>query len=221
SVKELWKKKISAAENKITADNWEVPKLTDDRKCIRLIGDYSFNIFNTDAALMYKSLGFDGVTLSAELNLRQICEISGNAGIDTECVVYGRLPLMTSEYCPVGSVKGRSSSYSECSGCCGKGEFRLKDRLGIEFPVICDKIDCRSTILNSNVLFVPDILGKLASAGISTLRLNIWGESRERIRDIVSLHRGLAGGDDKEKHAALVEQIKADGFTKGHFYKGV
>jgi len=161
------------------------------------------------------------ITLSTELNLGQIYEISGKADMDIESVVYGRLPLMTSEYCPAGSVKGGFSSVSKCSVCCSKGQFRLKDRLGIEFPVICDKIDCRSIILNSNVLFVPEAVKKLADAGVSTLRMYIRDESQERIRDLVSLYRELAGGADTGKYAELIEQIKTKGFTKGHFYKGV
>ena len=187
----------------------------------RIHADHSFNIFNSHSAIAYKSMGFEGITLSAELNLGQMCEISGKVDMDIESVIYGRLPLMTSEYCPVGSVKGGFSSGVKCGGSCSRGEFRLKDRLGIEFPVVCDKIDCRSVILNSNVLFVPDVLGKLAAAGISSLRLYIKDESPGRIKELVNLHKELAGGADTGKYAALIDKIKSEGFTKGHFYKGV
>ncbi len=195
--------------------------LPEDIKSLKFMGDYSFNIFNTHSARIYQSMGFEGITPSVELNLGQIRELSCNAVMDTECIVYGRLPLMTSEYCPVGSVKSGCSSRRECGGCCSKGEFRLKDRLGIEFPVICDTMDCRSTILNSNVLFVPEALGKLADSGVSSLRLCIWDESGERIKELVSLHKELARGVDPKAYAPLIDQIKSEGFTKGHFYKGV
>jgi len=226
AVVKLLENMISATDCYIEAkgDNNPVPLSTcqaGNRNDMRLVGDQFFNIFNTDAALMYKSIGFDSITLSTELNLGQICEISNKADMELESVVYGRLPLMTSEYCPVGSVKGGFSSDSKCSGCCSKGQFRLKDRLGIDFPVICDKIDCRSTILNSNVLFVPEAVKKLADAGVSTFRLYIMNECIDRIKELVNLYRMLACKADAEKYAGLVKRIKSEGFTKGHFYKGV
>ncbi len=221
SIAELPEKEIAGMESRNEADAEEAFSQANNGKSIRLVGDHSFNIFNIDTALYYSSLGFESITLSTELNLGQICEISGKAVMDIESVVYGRLPLMTSEYCPVGSLKGGFSAGAKCGGSCSRGEFRLKDRLGFEFPVICDKMDCKSTILNSNVLFAPEIPRKLAAAGVSTLRLYIWDESRERIRELVSLHRALAGGTDAGKYTALVEGIKSEGFTKGHFYKGV
>ena len=205
----------------ILAGNPGVREVLGNRSGVRLMGDHSFNIFNTHSALMYNSMGFDGITLSSELNLGQMCDISGKTNIAVESIVYGRLPLMTSEYCPVGSVKGGFSSGIKCGGNCSKGEFRLKDRLGIEFPVICDKIDCRSMILNSNVLFVPDALKKLADTGVKSFRLLIHNESTGRIKELVSLHRELACTANTGKYAALVDHIKSEGFTKGHFYKGV
>lgn len=205
----------------ILAGSPSIALIKGDATKIKLLGDYSFNIFNSDSAQVYKSMGFKGITLSPELNLAQICDISEKLIIEAESIVYGRLPLMTSEYCPVGSVKDGFSSGKKCSGSCSKAEYHLKDRLGIEFPLICDKIDCRSTILNSNVLFVPDALKRLTDAGISSLRLYIKDESPEDIRVLVELHRKAAINADISEYTALTKHIKSEGFTKGHFYKGV
>ena len=140
-----------------------------------------------------------------------------------ETAVYGRLPLMTSEYCPVGCVEGGFKASASCSGCCSKGDYKLQDRLGMEFPVLCDRLDCRSTILNSNVLFVPDSLRSLRAAGARIFRLYIWDETPEVIKELVQLYRAAVHGDSKEAaaHSGLAERIKAAGFTKGHYYRGV
>ena len=143
--------------------------------------------------------------------------------IDLEAVVYGRLPLMISEYCPVGCIEGGFNGLSKCSGCCGRGDYALRDRLGMEFPVLCDNIDCRSTILNSTVLFVPDSLRSLAEAGISIFRLYIWDEDVDTIKELVRLYRAALAGSGSGEAALgrLTDKIKAAGFTKGHYYRGV
>jgi collagenase-like PrtC family protease len=74
------------------------------------------------------------------------------------------------------------------------------------------------------VLFVPDALSSLADAGIDIFRLYIWDEDTDTIRELVRLYRAaLAGPDAGEKAASgrLAEEIKASGFTKGHYYRGV
>ena len=144
--------------------------------------------------------------------------------IDLEAAVYGRLPLMISEYCPVGCIEGGFDGTAKCSGCCGKGAYALRDRLGMEFPVLCDNVDCRSTILNSKALFVPDSLRSLAEAGIDIFRLYIWDEDDDTVKEIVRLYRSELTGTGSGYGTAfgrLTEKIKAAGFTKGHYYRGV
>jgi len=221
---------------------------------LRLAGDISLNLFNSYTVAGYAGLGLESAAISVELTLRQISGLaarlclmdpercSGQASgmlrdddngrpgtsyplsIDLEAAVYGRLPLMISEYCPVGCVEGGFDAGSECSGCCSRGEYALKDRLGKKFPVMCDNVDCRSIILNSDVLFVPDSVRSLADAGIGIFKLYIWDEDDDTIKGLVKLYRAeLAGtgGSDGNAFGWLAEKIKAAGFTKGHYYRGV
>ena len=190
---------------------------------LRISGDHTLNIFNSlsldEAAIM----GLDGVTLSTELTLGQISKMKYKSEVDIETAVYGRLPLMTSEYCPAGSVYGGSCSKTKCNAGCKTTEFKLKDRMGMEFPVICDTIDCTSTILNSNVLFVPDAIKKLKDSGVSIFRLYIWNEKPQMIKDLVDLHRNMTDNECSSKlgNEDLANHIKSGGFTKGHYYRGV
>lgn len=221
---------------------------------LRLAGDISLNLFNSWSVAGYAGFGLESAALSVELTIRQVSGLAAGLGrtdrascpgyvsglptdegssrqgtarpgpIALEAVVYGRLPLMISEYCPVGCAESGFDGRSKCSGCCSRGDFALRDRLGKEFPVFCDSIDCRSTILNSNVLFVPDSLRTLADAGIDIFRLYIWDEDDDTIRELVKLYRaGLEGADisDGTAFSRLTEKLKAAGFTKGHYYRGV
>jgi putative protease len=190
---------------------------------LQLAGDISLNIYNSQSILKVENMGLKSIALSAELNLKQIHALAKPAVAELEAVVYGRLPLMTSEYCPAGCIEGGLNTSDKCSGCCSNNEYRMKDRIGAEFPVLCDRIDCRSTILNSNVLFIPDSLRSLKAAGVSIFRLYIWDEKPSGIKELVQLYRAAMIGNDKEiaEHSQLTDKIKASGFTKGHYYRGV
>ncbi len=192
---------------------------------LRLAGDISMNLFNALSVRKASKLGLESTALSLEMTLQQIRELSSSllSRPALEAAVYGRLPLMISEYCPVGCTAGGYKASSKCSGCCREGEYLLKDRRGIEFPVLCDRVDCRSTILNSAVLFVPDGINSLRKAGIDIFRLYILDERPEDIKELVQLFRAAATGDSREiaAHGSLVERIRAGGFTKGHYYRGV
>lgn len=188
---------------------------------LRLAGDLAMNIFNRLSLKEAAGMGLESVMLSAELTLGQASAMAGDSPVTVEAAVYGRLPLMTSEYCPVGCVAGGFASGRKCAASCRTDDFRLKDRLGMEFPVLCDRIDCRSTILNSNVLFIPDSLKKLRDAGIGLLRLYISDEEPDFVRRLVELHRKAPSGEDCGDFRGLGEEIKARGFTKGHYYRGV
>lgn len=185
---------------------------------LKLAGDISMNIFNTLSLREAARHGLDSVALSVEMTLQQIKQLGKLGGKpDIEAAVYGRLPIMISEYCPVGCVEGGFSSSSRCSGCCSKGDYTLKDRMGVEFPVLCDNTSCRSTILNSKVLFVPGLLKDIKEAGVSILRLYIWDEEFSDIKELVKLHRG----EKTTQTARIMEKISDSGFTKGHYIKGV
>lgn len=190
---------------------------------VRLAGDLALNVFNSQSVSETENLGLESIALSAELNLKQIHALSKPGPSALEAVVYGRLPLMTSEYCPVGCAEGGFNSSVKCSGCCSNDGYRMKDRIGAEFPVFCDRVDCRSTILNSNVLFIPDSLRSLKAAGVGIFRLYIWDEEPSVVKELVQLYRSAMSGDDigLAGHGQLAEKIKAPGFTKGHYYRGV
>ncbi len=188
---------------------------------VPIVCDYTMNIINSYSLNKLKELGFTGGTLSCELNLSQINEIKYPEGFDTELVVYGKIPVMTSEYCPVGGSVGKCEP-QKCGKLCKKGIYRLTDRKGMEFIVKSDCVDCRSTVFNSNALFAPELSDQISKTGVDHIRLSFVDETEKDIHDICSLYRSLfahkKSTPDKEK---LIDRIKASGFTKGHLQKGV
>jgi putative protease len=190
---------------------------------IKLIADYTLNSFNSYTAEELRNLNLKGVTLSPEMTLSQIQDLNIHPELPCEAIVYGRIPLMISEYCPIGSVAGGQGMTSKCSGICESNVHVIKDRKGMEFPVFCDKIDCRSTILNTNVLLVPDSLRDLKQAGVNMVRLLMTDETAQEVKDITEMYSDLAANAKSgiKKYDEMLDRIRSKGFTKGHYYRGV
>ncbi|HOM02885.1 MAG TPA: DUF3656 domain-containing protein [Acetivibrio sp.] len=188
-----------------------------------VMGDYSLNVFNSFSVKALMDMGFDGATISLELNLNQIKALEKFPEFTQEVLVYGRIPLMTSEYCPVGSIKGNFGKNSKCNMACKDKNFYLEDRMNMKFPVLCDRIDCRSTIFNAKVLLLSDTVDRIKTSGVDMIRLNFTDESPNEVRDIIRMHSDILNEGSKalDSYKELIDKIKDRGFTKGHFPRGV
>lgn len=157
-------------------------------------GDLGLNVFNSRALLLMQELGLESVTVSAELRHQQVRDL--RKYIPCEAVVYGRLPLMVTENCPL-----------RCSGQCSAGSGGvLTDRTGARFPVLCGH-SCRPEIQNSRPLYLAD-KPEWKKCGLRWARLRLTTETAEEALDILQRYQG----SDFPAPA---------GFTRGPFYRGV
>jgi U32 family peptidase len=180
-----------------------------------LYGDSSLNAFNGQTLQAYAALGLKGVTLSQELTLEQIAALP-ETGVQKEGAVYGRQGLMLSAHCPVGAEVAGVSGGKPCGLCAKGGAYELVDRTGARFPVLCDALDCRSTVLNADVLFVPGLARRLAAAGFSMLRLYVYDEPSQEVERLLLLYRLSLRGEEADAGGAL-----GRGYTKGHYFREV
>ena len=72
---------------------------------MRVRGDFGLNVFNSLSMEMVRQAGFVSATASFELRIAQIRDLSKT--IDTEMIVYGRLPLMLSDQRVIRPSAGR------------------------------------------------------------------------------------------------------------------
>ncbi|MBQ2252107.1 MAG: U32 family peptidase [Clostridia bacterium] len=136
-------------------------------KNFEIIGGFGLNIVNSDALDKYREMGVSEATLSPEIPLSAVKELSGST--KTGLFAYGYLPLMLLRSCPVRAAIG-------CEKCRGKGE--ITDRLGIKFSVVChNKI--YSELLNS----VPHYIGD-RRLPVDFALLSFTKESREECEKI-------------------------------------
>ncbi|MDR0382335.1 MAG: U32 family peptidase, partial [Oscillospiraceae bacterium] len=107
-------------------------------------GDFGLNVFNSQTLRTLKREGLRSAALSFELNLAQVRDLSHS--MDTELIVYGRLPLMVTAQCLMKDRAGR---------CACENRRELVDRTGARFPVLREA-SCRSVLYNARKLFLAD-----------------------------------------------------------------
>jgi len=179
------------------------------RKTNPFVADYSLNVVNSAACHELYRLGAERVTLSYELNKKQIEDLvkaynEKNDGYPAlEMIVYGKAPLMFSKYCPLKKM-------DQC-GVCRSKIYELKDSHG-SFPIIAHD-DCTTTILNGKTLNLLDEMPSIG--GIEAFRLNFTVESADQVAKTINEALGkLKGTADK----AIFNQ-ETD--TRGHFNKEI
>ena len=166
-------------------------------------GEWRLNVYNSLTANAMS--GLSCITISPELNLRDIADVvSYLPDIDAALIGYGRIPLMIMKNCPIKAL-GRCQN--------GKNIYKLKDRKGMEFPIICTK-GCNAVLLNSKPIYTADMIDEIRKTKINCIRLNFTVEKSEECGKIVNIYRKALEG---EMPASMAENT----FTRGHLKRGV
>ncbi len=138
-------------------------------------GDFGLNIYNSMSMIALQELEVKSATLSFEMTLPQIRDVSKN--LPTELLAYGRMPLMVTENC---LIRGKSG---ECA--CHLAATKLVDKTGAEFPVIRDGNSCRSVLLNGKKLNWLDRQKDLSKLGLWAVRLYFTTENSQEVDRVI------------------------------------
>lgn len=150
-------------------------KYEDDIKGLDIIANYTLNISNNNTIKELENLKISKYTVPPELDKESIQSLEGN--IEKEIIVYGRTLLMTTEYCTIGTLKN-------CPAICEKGTYKLKDRMGFEFPIYTDRVNCNNLIYNSKITSISH-----KGLNADSIRIDILEESEEEIQRIINTHK--------------------------------
>ena len=124
-------------------------------------------ISNLSQIYEIEKLGINGKKLVANYTMN----------IEKETIVYGRTLLMTTEYCSIGTLKN-------CPAMCQKGRYTLKDRMGFEFPIYTDRINCNNLIYNSKITSIS-----YKDLQTDSIKIDILEETREEIQRIIDIQK--------------------------------
>ena len=139
-------------------------------------GDFGLNVMNSLSMNALRELELKSVTLSYEMTLPQIRDVS--KCVPAEILCYGRMPLMVTENC---LIRGKTG---ECA--CRQGATRLVDKTGADFPVIRDGNSCRSVLLNGKKLNWLDRQDDLGKLGLWGVRLYFTTENSKEVEHVLS-----------------------------------
>jgi len=161
-------------------------------------GDLRLNIFNSYSAEVYDF--FERVTLSPELNLKELPQISSKG----EIIGYGRIPLMVLENCPLRAL-----------GMCQKhkNDKVIEDRMHERFPLKCNE-GCVLEVLNSKPIYLADKPEFVNNLKIRAIRLVFTVENFEECGKIIEEYKLAFSGKPANKP-------KENTFTRGHYFRGV
>ena len=158
---------------------------------MKLRADFGLNAFNSLSLETLREAGFLSATASFELRLSQIRDLQ--KPLDTELIIYGRLPLMISEQSLVRTANQDTA--------------QLSDRMGSVFPVARDFGD-RTVIYNAHKLYLADKKEDLYATGAWGLRLLFTNESGRECVEVAKGHLGLS-------------DYRPNVLTRGLYYRGV
>ena len=141
------------------------------------IGNYNLNIYNNSTINELSKLGISCATISPELNKITINEF--NSKIPTEVIVYGSIPVMTTNYCLL-SKSNNCIEYCKSNCTASNSKYYLKDRMNLNFRVIPDSFTKTTTIFNSKKISYSPL--EFTS---NYIRFDFLDENIEEINNII------------------------------------
>lgn len=172
--------------------------LKDYQNDYEFICNYTLNVFNN---LSINELPYDVLTISPELNKSDLQKI--NLNNKSELIVYGRTPLMNSNYCLLGNT---NKCYPSCQHLCvskSDKKYYLKDRLGFLFKILPDNIDTVTTIYNSKITSIEH-----KDINVGSVRIDILDESINDINHIINIVK-------------TGQKLEGKDYTNGNFNKEI
>lgn len=176
---------------------------------IKINGDIGLNVFNKSSLDFLSKLGLYSVTLSPELNAKQI-KVLSTVNSNTNIVSYGRLPVMTMKHCPFSIIKNcKDERY--CPECKFKNYY-LRDTKNVDFEVL--RQDAFTEIFNSYPILLDGYVKTVINSGLNLL---ILGD--EYTNDVINLYREF--NSDKYEKLRIKLINKYGQVTKGHINRGI
>jgi len=158
-------------------------------------GDFGLNVYNSETLYVLQKLGLKSATLSFELRLAEIRELS--KPIDTELITYGRLPMMITENCIVRN----------CTDACTCDSFAgLSDENGALYPIE-PEFGCRNVLYHPKKLYMADKRRTISSLGIWAQRLSFTTENAIECITVTKRYMGMVN-------------YTPTGYTRGMYFRG-
>lgn len=179
-----------------------------------IVLNHNLYVMNQETCKFWNKKGVSQFTTPFELNFHELKEL---AGLYTDMIVYGELPVMVSAQC-VGktcSDEKEEMMNQSCIGCGNKTEvIELMDRYKKRRKVVKHCRDCYNIIYNSEKLSLLPFAEEIRQIAPQNIRLDFLLESVAQTRDTIERYV------ESFIYRKNVKDEKEE-FTRGHFKRGV
>lgn len=136
--------------------------------------DYTLNVMNNETVAHWLEKGATTITPSLELSREELAQLNG----PLEKIIYGHMPVMTTEQCILGN-------YKKCMKHKGnKGLYHLQDRKECTWPLMTDCVGCKMQVLmDKPILLQPE--RDLSHLMINRYRLVFTQEKKEEVSAVI------------------------------------
>lgn len=140
-------------------------------------GNIGLNVYHSYTNVALQQLGISRTTLSPEV-IKEIKEVPELA--HAEVIVYGKIPVMTSEHCPVGAYHGQNP-------CPGHRKLHyLQDKQGATYTILCQYRGCRPDIISAEPIQCSfEDIQRLKQKGYKHFRLQLLEEPLAELEEVL------------------------------------
>ena len=152
-------------------------------------GDFSLNTANPLTVRWYRERwGLQRLTASYDLNLNQLLDLAQSTDPDwLEVTLHQHMPLFHMEHCLFCAFLSDGHDHTDCGRPCEQHQVHLRDRSGVEHPLIAD-LGCRNTLFNGRAQSGVEALPELLRVGLRRFRLELLDEDPASCQSRVQLY---------------------------------
>ena len=110
-----------------------------------------------------------------------------NSDTDIEMIVYGRIELMITKYCPLNMLLNNDNK--KCNLCLNEDKYYLKDEQNREYPLIHSKHI--TYIMHNKNLNLFNNIDEYKSKGVNCFRLELFDEDRDTTIELIDKLKGV------------------------------
>ena len=143
--------------------------------CKEKVVDYTLNSMNNESIAHWLLKGATRVTPSLELSRDELSTLTG----PLEKIIYGHMPVMTTEQCILGNYKQCMKQKTPTS------LYTLKDRKGVSWPLATDCKGCKMQVLMDKPLYL-DPRRDVAQLPFSSYRIVFTHEKGKEVAQVLN-----------------------------------
>ena len=185
-----------------------------------LAGDFSLNVSNSITADYLFSKGLSSLTLSYELNEKQLIKLINNSKNKSfEVTVHQYMPSFHMEHCVYAAFLSNGSSAKDCGKPCEKHKVELHDQFGNKHLIKADS-ECRNTMFNASAITASKLIDQTKELGVSLYRLEMLYENELALKSkLENYYRLLSGEIDVNELQLNLGQSESYGLSSGQLFR--